>query len=382
MNGGWRIARIWGVDVRVDASWALIAVVIVYSLSNLYAQRPDITKGPAFLLAVVTAVLFFLSILGHELAHAGVCKARGIPVAGITLYMLGGATHAQLESRKPVDEFLVTAVGPGSTLAIGGLFLVSVHVFRGHVPLPVLAMLQYLGGLNLFMGVLNLLPAFPLDGGRLLLSIVWQITGNLATATRVAARLGQVLGAAMAAVGLFVATRSTGDLTLGLWLVFIGIFLYRGASDTLARRKRQSVLESATVRDVMSPPPPSVPADMRLEDAVHRYLMGHEGEAFPVVEGDRVIGFVSLGTARGVPLDRPVREAMVGTDGTVQAGPTERLDQVAQRLAGVHSRTALVIDEGRLIGVLEPEDLAGYLRRKTNGERSDALPPPPRPDAP
>lgn len=381
MNGGWRIARIWGVDVRVDASWALIAIVIVYSLSNLYAQRPDITKGPAFVLAVVTALLFFLSILGHELGHAAVCKLRGIPVAGITLYMLGGATHAQLESRKPVDEFLVTAVGPGSTLLISALFFLSVRVFRGHVSLPVLAMLHYLGWLNLIMGVLNLLPAFPLDGGRLLLSVVWQITGSLATATRVAARLGQVLGGVMVAFGLFVATRNS-DLVGGLWFVFIGIFLYRGATDTLARRKRQSKLESATVRDVMSPPPPSVPHDMRLEDAVHRYLMGHEGEAFPVVDGDRVIGFVSLGTARGVPLDRPVREAMVGTDGTVQAGPTERLDQVAQRLAGVHSRTALVIDEGRLVGVLEPEDLASYLRRQDNGGNPNVLPPPPRPDAP
>ena len=134
----------------------------------------------------------------------------------------------------------------------------------------------------------------------------------------------------------------------------------------------------------MSPPPPTVPAELPVEEALHRYLTGHEGEAFPVVDGDRVVGFVSLGTIRGVALARPVREAMVGTRGTVEAGPGEPLDLVADRLGTAESRTVLVVEDGALVGVIEPEDVARFLRGPGggSGDRGASDPPlPPRPDA-
>jgi CBS domain-containing protein len=163
--------------------------------------------------------------------------------------------------------------------------------------------------------------------------------------------------------------------------------LFRAASSALAEGERRKVLEGATASDVMSPPPPTVDAELAIEDALHRYLVGHEGEAFPVVRGLDVVGFVSLSTIRGAGLDRPVREAMVGTGGTVQARPTDPLDHIADQLGEAATRTVLVMDDGRLVGVIEPEDLARFVRRKgglasrhTASAGADGAPP--RPDAP
>jgi CBS domain-containing protein len=188
-----------------------------------------------------------------------------------------------------------------------------------------------------------------------------------------------VVAAAIIGLGMFFVRDQS---PLALWPALIGWFLFRAASAALAEGDRRRRLESVPARQVMSPPPPTVPAELPVEEALHRYLTGHEGEAFPVVDGDRAVRFVSLGTIRGVPLDRPVREAMVGTRGTVEAGPGERLDLVADRLGTAESRTVLVVDGGTLVGVIEPEDVARFLReRGTAGDGAASEPPsPPRPD--
>lgn len=372
MRSGWRLVRIGGIDVRVDPSWAFIAILLTYNLWITFSDRgrfPGVSGGEAFGVAVATAALFFASVLGHELAHAGIARLRDIPVAGITLWLFGGATEARLDSRGPGDEFLVAVVGPVASLAIGGLFLLAHGLTQDKLTGPPHSMLGYLGVVNVTLGIFNLLPGFPLDGGRVLRSVLWRVTGSLSLATRVAARIGQIMGVALIGFGVFVAMRR-GDI-VALWPAVIGWFLYRVASDALRDRTDNRNLASVTVGEVMSAPPPTVPADLPVEAAVQRYLIGHEREAFPVVDGGRVVGFVSLSTIKGVGLDRPVRDAMVGTRGTVEAGPGEPLDQVADRMGGAASRTALVIDGGRLVGVIEPEDIERYLRRKARAARED-----------
>jgi Zn-dependent protease/predicted transcriptional regulator len=385
MQRGWRIGRIGGVEIRVDPSLAIVAALIAFNLWASFSDRsqyPETSSLVAGGVALLTTLLFFGSILAHELAHAGMSKVRRIPVVGITLYMFGGATQASIESRGPADEFLVTVVGPGTSLALGALFLLAWSGVRDGGGHPIVSMFLDLGRANLLLGVFNLLPGFPLDGGRLLRSVVWRVTGSLARATRVAARSGQGMAAVIIGVGVFFFVRDQNPLAL--WPALIGWFLFRAASSALAEGDRRRRLESATARQVMSPPPPTVPAELPVEEALHRYLTGHEGEAFPVVDSDRVVGFVSLGTIRGVPLDRPVREAMVGTRGTVEAGPSERLDLVADRLGTAESRTVLVVEDGTLVGVIEPEDVARFLRGAGggSGDRGASDPPlPPRPDA-
>jgi Zn-dependent protease/predicted transcriptional regulator len=390
--GGWRVGRIAGIEIRLDPSVLLIAGLLAFEFWAEVSRRArdfGTSQSVAVVAAILGAALLIGTILAHELAHASACKARGIPVSGITLWMLGGATHAQLESRGPFDEFLVTVVGPGTSLALGAAFLAASNATGGAGD-SLTYMLYRLGEWNILLGVFNLLPGFPLDGGRLLRSILWRVTRSLNKATRLAARVGQGLAILFLAVGILGFARTQG--IDALWLAFIGWFLYRTAAAALADSQRRGRLESITVRQVMSPPPPTVPADLPVEEALHRYLMGHEGEAFPVVEDGRVVGFVSLATVRGVPLHRPVREAMVGTDGTVQAAPDERLDVVTERLGANTGGTVLVVDQGRLVGVVEPEDVTRFFKRaegqpgppSSNGSGPSEGPPelPPRPDPP
>lgn len=368
MSSGWRLGRIAGVEVRVDPSWVVALALFTVIFWNRFAdpiQFPGLAGGTALGLALVTSGLFFGSVLAHELAHATMSKARNIPVRDITLFMFGGATSAEIESRGPADEFLVTVVGPLTSLGIGAVFLLGHVLGRNSLPRPIwLGVFGITAYANVLIGLFNLLPGFPLDGGRLLRSALWRVTRSLDRATRVAARVGQAVALLIVGAGVWLGIRD-GNLLDGLWPALVGSFLFRAAGATLAAAERQRLLSSATARQVMSSPPPSIPGDLPLGVATERYLRGHEGEAFPVVTDSGVAGFVSLRTAQGIPPDRPVAAAMVGLDGVTQAGPEELMSEVAARMGSGGRRTVLVLDAGRLLGVIEPEDLARYLRRGT-----------------
>ncbi|HJP66249.1 MAG TPA: site-2 protease family protein [Actinomycetota bacterium] len=361
MRRGWRIGRIGGVDIRIDPSLLVIVLLITFSLwGQLSARFPPPSTPLALGVAVATAVLFFLSILAHELAHAGVARLRRIPVAGITLFLFGGATEAKMEGRGPGDEFVVTVVGPLMSLAVGVGFLL-IQAAASLAPGSVVDdMLGALGRGNLALGVFNLVPGFPLDGGRVLRSVVWWRTGSYRRATRVAGRAGQVVGGALAAIGLVqLIVRSDFNYA---WFALIGWFLFQAATQAVIDSDRRLVLERTTAGDVMAPAPPTVDADAPIGATVEGLLRGHEHEAFPVTDDGRVVGFVSLSTVDGIPPDRPVREAMTDPSAAVEAAPTDTLEAVTQRLGG-GSQVVLVMDGGRLVGVIEPDDLDRFLRQ-------------------
>jgi Zn-dependent protease/predicted transcriptional regulator len=373
LRGGWKVGRIGGVEIRVDPSWGIIAVLITFQFWVFYSGRgrfPGLGTGGAGALAVLTAALFFASVLAHELAHAGMSKVRRIPVSGITLFLFGGATHAKVDAKGPVDEFLITVVGPLTSAALGGVFLLVHSLGPQTLSHPFSSMFGYLSFINLTLAAFNLLPGFPLDGGRLLRSGLWRAMG-LQRATYVAARVGQAVGLLIVASGVGVALWMD-DFLAFLWPAFIGWFLFRAASASLVEGDRRRLLESTTARQVMTQPPPAIPADLQIAVAMERYLLGHEGEAFPVIEDGHVVGFVSPRTARAIPLDRQVREAMVRGRGVIEAKPDETMDEVTDRLGREQSDTVLVLDQGRLVGVIEREDLSRFLRRRVGL--------PPRPD--
>jgi Zn-dependent protease/predicted transcriptional regulator len=391
---GFLIARIRGVDVRADASLIILVVLIVSNLSIFYSHpatlrlfsfeirstNPPLEPLPSLLLATLTALLFVASILAHELAHAAAFRSRGIPVRGITLFMFGGYTQGDSEAEKPVDELLIAGVGPLTTTVLGLVFL-ALHVAAKGADLNALrAMFGYLALLNLFMGVFNLLPGLPLDGGRVLMSILWRVTGQRPKATRYAARAGQVVALLISAAGVLEIVES-GQLG-GIWLLFIGWMMFSGSTAVAVQSERAGILESATAGDVMSPPPPTVPADISVAMAMERYLSGREGEAFPVVDDGRVVGFISPSLARLAPLGVPVREAMAGTEAVAIADPSDSMVDVADRIRDRHGMVALVVDQGRLVGVIEEEDLARYFRSKKRNQRTGKgpVPAPPRPD--
>jgi Zn-dependent protease/CBS domain-containing protein len=409
MNRGWLIARIRGVEVRGDASLLFLAILITYNLSVFYSREailpvlwwrirstsPPLATGPALGLAVLTTLLFVGSILAHELAHAAAFRARGIPVRGITLYMFGGYTMGGTEATKPSDELLIAGVGPATTAGLGFGFL-ALHILARGADLHALrAMFGYLAALNLFMGAFNLLPGLPLDGGRVLMSILWSATGQRVRAARIAARVGQLVALAISTAGVLQLANS-GDLG-GIWLLFIGWMLFSGSTAALYQSERSRLLDAATAGDVMSAPPPTIPANLPLSVAMDRFLAGREGEAFPVVDGGRVVGFISPRLARETHAGGYVRDAMTGTEAVAMAAPADPMTSVADRIRDQKAHVALVLDDGRLVGVIEEEDVARFLRRGRPSRRAGSArslfssrrnaagppgSPPPRPDRP
>ncbi|HJS25982.1 MAG TPA: site-2 protease family protein [Actinomycetota bacterium] len=348
---GFRIATIRGVPVNVDSSWIWIAVLLVATFWTRFdSEFPELSSATAFAFAIFGALVFFGSVFLHESAHAITARLAGIEVHGITLVFFGGFTAARADEKGPGPAFAIAAFGPGTSLALSGVFwLLSRWTENVSGPLP--GLFAYVAVVNLFMAVFNALPGLPLDGGRMLEAAVWRFSRDRAKATRVAARAGMVVGALVLAGAVLEVTRD--DLFGAIWLGIIGLFILQGARASEQRIGLDARLASATVADAMDPPPPAVPADMTLSQTLDRFLRGHEGEAFPVIDDGRVIGMISFNSARELggrdPL-RPARDAVIPLEHVLVAGPDEPLDEVSARLGS--ERAALVLREGRLVGAI------------------------------
>ena len=362
----WRVGRVAGIEVRVDSSWVVIALLITYSLylrfSILYK---GLSTGAAVGIAILAAVLFFGSVLIHELAHALVSRARGIRVQDITLFLFGGATRARVESRGPGDEFLIAAVGPLTSGLLAALFW-AVEVFaRGALPGSLTGMFGYLAWVNLLLAGFNLVPGFPLDGGRLLRSAVWRATGSFRRATRIASLGGQAVGWLLVAGG--VAFLLAGNLAGGIWFAFIGWFLVQAARASYTELQVRQMLQGVQAHDVMASDLLRIPPDLTLQEAVDRYFMRYDHGAFPVDEQGRTIGLLTLRKVRRVPSDQwltsRVRDHMVPVGGQVIVRPDAPMDQVMAKLEDGEAGRVLVAEDGEVVGIITPSDLTRWLHR-------------------
>ncbi len=365
-GNSWRIGRILGVEVRVDPSWVVIALLVTYSLYLQFTESfRRLTPASAVILAVVFALLFFGSVLTHEMAHAITSKRRGIAVQGITLFMFGGATHAKVESRRPQDEFVISIVGPLTSLVLGGAFIGLAFAIRD-VNDPLAGGFFRLGAVNVILAVFNMLPGFPLDGGRVLRSIVWRVTGNLAKATRVASIAGQAVGYLLIAGGVFFL--SIGAVANAIWFAAIGWFLAQAARSSYEEVQVRRILESVEAEDLMSPDPVRIPGDISVREAVDRYFMHYDHGAFPVDDDGRTIGLASLRGIRRIPQDAwgstQVREAMDEVGDNLVVGPTARMDQVLEKLQDGERQRVLVMTDGEVVGIITPSDIARWLDRR------------------
>src|SRR5512133_181086 len=365
-GSSWRVGRVAGIEVRVDTSWAVIALLITYSMyRRIDFLYPELSGGGAVGFAVLSAVLFFGSVLVHELAHALVSQARGIRVQDITLFLFGGATRARVESRGPGDEFLIALVGPLTSGLLAAGFGIVAGLGRDLLSRPLAGTLGYLAWTNLLLAGFNLVPGFPLDGGRLLRAAIWKATGSLARATRVASLAGQAVGWLLGGAG--VASLLAGDLAGGIWFAFVGWFLVQAARSSYQELQLQQLLRGVEAEDVMAGDLVRIPPELSLQDAVDDYFMRYDHGAFPVEEQGRTIGLLTLRGVRRVPREQwpthRVRDHMVPVGDQVVVAPDARMDGVVGKLQDGEAGRVLVAKDGEVVGIITPSDLTRWLRR-------------------
>jgi len=378
MGRRWKVATVRGVPLYIASSWVFIAALYVsLQYTSLKQARPELLTREALTLSLLATVLFFGSVLVHETAHAVTARSLGLPVSAVTLVFWGGATETRANARGPLREFLVAFVGPATTLAMAGVFFVASLAAHGAAE----EVLRYLSGISVLFAIVNALPGFPLDGGRMLVAIVWGITRNRRTALSVAGYAGIAIGGAIALAAVWSFNQDNGYWFILGYLAFMLITTGRATPARIALRDQ---LARGTAADAMRAPPPAVPADMTLAQALDRFLRERPTDSLPVVDaGDQVIGTVSMTSARGVgardPM-RPVRDAMIPLAQTPVVGPKETLEDV---LEWVGSRQGLVLEDGRLVGAIDANDVERWYRHEIEGRPPVAADPswvPPRPD--
>lgn len=362
------MGRALGVPIFLDLSWFIILALILgtFSAASFPALLPG--RGGLTYLAMGTAgaLLFFGSLLLHELAHAVEARRRGVEVEGITLFVFGGMARTRSEPQTPRDEFVIAGVGPlASAILAGGFVALSLPAARlGWDPGAVV--LRYLGILNLALALFNLLPGFPLDGGRLLRAVVWGATGSLRTGTRVATTAGRGVGILLMGLG-FLGILGGGGFIGGLWMVFIGWFLMQAAGSSYDQLLLSEVLRGVTAGEGMTPGPESVPPDLTVDHLVHDHFLRRPYGAFPVTEGGKVVGLVSLTSVKGLDRDRwpelRVADLMAPLDETVVVSPETPMLEVLEQMSRTGSRRALVARDGALLGIISARDLARWLDR-------------------
>lgn len=365
----YRVARIGGVDVRIDPGWIVLALLVLWSFHVQFAI-PGRTPGATLGMAAVAAVLFFLSLLAHELAHALEGTHRDIEVHGITLMVFGGVTEMDVSPRRPRDEFVISAVGPYVSLVAGALFgLVATFTTAFGGPQPVAEVAGTLGWLNVFLALFNLIPGAPLDGGRVLRSAIWAVTRDRHRAVRWSSYAGQGVAAVLFLLAARLLLARPGAFVTALWAAFIGWFMWRAAREERRRSEVEELLEGRTIAALTVVEPPRLPADSRLEE-VADLLAGAPGtEIFPVV-GDagsgEVVGALHvhdvLETAPQQRTTRTVRDLMRPITDLREVAENHDLLEVAGIVA--HGDPVVVVDAaGRARALVTPGQLQAALDR-------------------
>ena len=382
---GLRLGRVLGIAIEVDWSWVFIFLLVTWSLADavLPAWHRDWPASLRWALAVAGSLLFFVSILVHELAHSLVARAQKLPVRRITLFLFGGVSNLEREPNAPTAEFLVAVAGPVASFLLGILFGVLSGATAGaglrgaRTPNEVLTSLSplatlfmWLGSVNVMVGLFNLIPGFPLDGGRVLRSILWGATGRLTTATRIAAAVGQVVAwiFILAGIGMMFGMRVPvmgGGFLSGMWLALIGWFLNSAAVASGRRVVVEDLLRDVPVARVMRADVPTVPPDVSVNRLIHEWLLGTDDHAFPVVEGDRLVGLVCLEDVRKVPSETwervTVAEIMTPVERLTTASPEEDSAEALGKLTSRDVRQIPVVDHGHLSGMLRRRDIVRWL---------------------
>jgi Zn-dependent protease/predicted transcriptional regulator len=364
MPGTFRIGKIAGIDIDIHVSWIIILVLLTVSLATGWFPQlyPGWSTATYWIVSLIASLLLFISVLLHELAHSLVARRRGLPVKNITLFIFGGVSNIEQEPKSPGIEFQMAVVGPLTSLVIGFVcFLLQLPLRGSNSPLE--GILFYLAVTNVLLGVFNLIPGFPLDGGRVLRSIVWRITGSMRQATRVASITGQIIAYLFILLGIWLFF--TGNILNGIWLGFIGWFLLSAAQSANAQVMLESVLRGVTVGEVMNPKPATVPANISLQQLVDAYFLPGGLRYALVMQGEQLVGLMTLSDIRHVPREQwaqiSVSDAMIPLERLHVVSPQQPLSDVLPLMAGRDVNQLPVVQNGALVGIVSRDAIVHYL---------------------
>ncbi|MCL5670933.1 MAG: site-2 protease family protein [Acidobacteria bacterium] len=369
--------KMFGFSVRVDASWLIIAVLITWTFASLLFPHyhPGLSQTEYWMMAVAAAFLLFASIIVHELAHSLVARRSGLPMKGITLFIFGGVAEMESEPPSAKAEFQMAIAGPLTSVAVGVVFYVLSKTMRGVWPDAVIGVFSYLAFLNWILAVFNMVPAFPLDGGRVLRSILWRWKGNIWQATRIASSIGSGFGILLMVYAIFPLLH--GDIISAVWWFLIGMFLRNAAQGSYQQLIVQRMLEGVPIRRFMNTNPITVRPALSLEDLVENYIYKYHYKMFPVVnESNELLGCITTKEVREIPRDEwprnSVQAVMRSTcDEDLVTPDTDAIKALTQMRKSQNSRL-MVVQEGHLVAVLTLKDLLNFLSAKLELESNSS----------
>jgi Zn-dependent protease/CBS domain-containing protein len=367
LHNSFRLFTIRGIEVGVHYSWLIIFGLVTWSLSEFVFPNapgvPQLSTVEYWILGVVTSLLLFASVLIHELAHSFVAKARGLNARSITLFIFGGVSNLAGEAKEPATEFLVAIVGPLTSFVLAGIsFALATVISQPHTEL----VLTYLFLINLSLGIFNLIPGFPLDGGRVLRAVLWSATGNVRRATEWAANVGKLVAYLMFGYAIYLFLGPPRDAFGGLWTAAIAWFLHNAASTSVQQLVFEQRLRRVRAADIVRPDETTVPPGISVAELVDRYILPAARRAVPVADNGRLVGIVTISDIANVPPEQRGQVTVAQVMGGQESLHTVKADSRvmdAFEVMGEHDLEQVpVVDGSRLVGLLTRADIARQLQ--------------------
>jgi Zn-dependent protease/predicted transcriptional regulator len=363
MKQAFKLMTAFNIPIEINYTWFIIFGLVLVTLAQGYFPITNPGENPlVYWLAAILATLFlFVSLLLHELAHSVVAKRNKLPIKGITLFVFGGVAHLEKEPQTPAVELKMAAAGPACSLALAILFYgLTVTFEKVHVPLIISSLTNYLFFINVFVAFFNLIPGFPLDGGRVLRAILWKVTNNIKLATKIATNLGKGLAILLMALGI--ARLLAGAFVAGIWIIFIGLFLMEAAQISYRQLVFKKALVGVHVYDIMSQNVIAVPAALSLSHLVDEYFFRFRFNSFPVIEEDRIIGVVTLHDVKAIAREewatKTVASIMLPLTTSLTTSSHNSITSILPLLATNGLGRVLVMENEKLVGIVSQKDIA------------------------
>jgi len=362
-----KLFKVFGIEIRLDYSWFIIFALFAYYFGFNYfpAVLPGANNGIIAIVTFITVILFFTSVLVHEMSHSLVAKSQGTPVGRITLFLFGGMAQIEKEPETPKNEFVMAIAGPAASFVLAILFGIIWLLTRQYeiIREPV----RYLTIINIILGIFNMLPGYPLDGGRVLRSIIWKVTDNIKKATLIASTAGRVIGFLIIAVGIFFLF--TGNFLNGVWFAFIGWFLQSSAQMGYRQLVFETSIKGVKVGDVMNDDIVLVEKNMTLQELIDEYFMRYRFGRFPVVEdlrSERLIGIISLHDIKSIERQKwpetRVGDIVKAIDENEKVGMSMEISEAIKKMGKIGLGHLVIMSGNKLKGIITKSDVMRFIK--------------------